>query len=319
MKAHAPIGADILSRIEFPFPVVPIVRHHHENWDGSGYPDGLSGEAIPIGARILAVVDCYDALTSDRPYRRKMNPEDAMEIIRRRSGQMYDPSVVDAFVTVHAGIPPERSAEVDDESPLLPLRFSHAPGRFTPRSVGSDSAPTLAVRRQSVHDCVARMKNASDMEFGEAVVDFFANAQPAAAAALYRFDPGSNELVLVEAAESLRGVLRGVVSLGTGVTGWVASNRAMMANSDAALDFDEGSSEGNPFVRMCAAAPVIADGELAGVLSVYSASAFNEADRLVLEVIAEELRPLLQPAGARRTETASTVITRRQWAKAAGE
>src|SRR5574338_14275 len=62
MKAHAEIGAGILSRIEFPFPVVPIVRHHHENWDGSGYPDGLQGEAIPLGARILSVVDCYDAL-----------------------------------------------------------------------------------------------------------------------------------------------------------------------------------------------------------------------------------------------------------------
>ena len=70
MKLHSKIGADILSPIGFPFPVVPIVRHHHENWDGSGYPDGLSTEQIPIGARILSVVDCFDALTSDRPYRR---------------------------------------------------------------------------------------------------------------------------------------------------------------------------------------------------------------------------------------------------------
>ena len=69
MRRHAPVGADILSVIGFPYPVVPIVRHHHENWDGTGYPDGLAGEAIPIGARILMVVDCFDALTSDRPYR----------------------------------------------------------------------------------------------------------------------------------------------------------------------------------------------------------------------------------------------------------
>ena len=67
MKAHASIGADILSAVAFPYPVVPIVRHHHENWNGLGYPDGLSGASIPIGARILAVVDCFDALTSDRP------------------------------------------------------------------------------------------------------------------------------------------------------------------------------------------------------------------------------------------------------------
>ena len=64
MKLHASIGADILSAIDFPYPVVPIVRHHHENWDGTGYPDGLHSTAIPIGARILSVVDCFDALTS---------------------------------------------------------------------------------------------------------------------------------------------------------------------------------------------------------------------------------------------------------------
>ena len=73
MKRHAPIGADILQVIDFPYPVAPIVRHHHENWDGTGYPDGLAGEDIPIGARIIAVVDCFDALTSDRPYRPRLD------------------------------------------------------------------------------------------------------------------------------------------------------------------------------------------------------------------------------------------------------
>ena len=66
MKLHASAGADILSAIDFPYPVVPIVRHHHESWNGTGYPDGLAGAQIPIGARILSVVDCFDALTSDR-------------------------------------------------------------------------------------------------------------------------------------------------------------------------------------------------------------------------------------------------------------
>ena len=80
--------ADILSSIEFPYPVVPIVRAHHENWDGSGYPNGLTGAEIPIGARILSVVDCYDALTSDRPYRGAMSDEEALAIIRARRGDV---------------------------------------------------------------------------------------------------------------------------------------------------------------------------------------------------------------------------------------
>src|SRR4029450_7942592 len=106
MKLHASVGADILSAIEFPYPVVPIVRHHHENWDGSGYPDGLTGAEIPLGARILSVVDCFDALASGRPYRRRMTEAEALTIIADRRGQMYDPVVVDAFMASHRRIMP---------------------------------------------------------------------------------------------------------------------------------------------------------------------------------------------------------------------
>jgi len=100
VKQHVTVAAQILSQIDFPYPVVPVVRHHHENWDGTGYPDGLKGEAIPMGARVMAVVDCYDALTSDRPYRPALASMEALRIIRGRRGSVYDPRVVDAFVGV---------------------------------------------------------------------------------------------------------------------------------------------------------------------------------------------------------------------------
>jgi putative nucleotidyltransferase with HDIG domain len=100
MKRHARAGAEILGAAGFPYPVVPIVRHHHENWDGSGYPDGLAGSRIPRGARILAVVDCFDALTSDRPYRARLTVPDAIEVLRARRATMYDPDVVDAFIEI---------------------------------------------------------------------------------------------------------------------------------------------------------------------------------------------------------------------------
>src|SRR5262249_5258825 len=110
MKLHASVGADILSAIEFPYPVVPIVRHHHENWNGTGYPAGLRGTDIPIGARILSVVDCFDALTSDRPYRPRLSDAEALQILIDRRGTMYDPLVVDTFVRVHEKIAPDRLA-----------------------------------------------------------------------------------------------------------------------------------------------------------------------------------------------------------------
>jgi putative nucleotidyltransferase with HDIG domain len=97
VKQHSVIGADILSAVPFAGPLALIVRHHHENWDGTGYPDGLRGDAIPLGARVLAIVDCYDALTSDRPYRRSLSHERAMAMILERRGTMYEPDIADAF------------------------------------------------------------------------------------------------------------------------------------------------------------------------------------------------------------------------------
>ena len=105
MKRHVDVGADILSLVHFPYPVVPIVQCHHESWDGSGYPRGVAGEDIPIGARILSVVDCFDALTSDRPYRGRMTEAAALQILRERSGSMYDPRVVATFIEVYQSIP----------------------------------------------------------------------------------------------------------------------------------------------------------------------------------------------------------------------
>src|SRR5262249_42597864 len=86
MKIHTIVGAEILEQVGFPYPVVPIVRAHHEKWDGSGYPHGLKGEEIPIGARILAAVDCLDALASERQYRRALPLDEAMAFVVRESG-----------------------------------------------------------------------------------------------------------------------------------------------------------------------------------------------------------------------------------------
>ena len=97
MKIHPIVGSEILARVEFPYPVVPIVRSHHEKWDGSGYPDGLKREAIPIGARILSAVDNFDALASERPYRRALTTEEAMKTLSEQKGTSFDPRVVEVM------------------------------------------------------------------------------------------------------------------------------------------------------------------------------------------------------------------------------
>jgi diguanylate cyclase (GGDEF)-like protein/putative nucleotidyltransferase with HDIG domain len=94
VKAHPSVAADILAHVNFPYPVLPAVRHHHERWDGSGYPDGLCGQDIPLAARILAVADSFEALTSDRAWRGRKSPEEACTLIEAWSGIQFDPAVV---------------------------------------------------------------------------------------------------------------------------------------------------------------------------------------------------------------------------------
>jgi diguanylate cyclase (GGDEF)-like protein/putative nucleotidyltransferase with HDIG domain len=98
MMIHPRIGAEILETVNFPFPLTAVVRSHHEKWDGTGYPDRLKGEEIPMAARVLSVADCFDALTSDRPYRKPLTKEEALAYIKDEAGTSYDPKVVQALV-----------------------------------------------------------------------------------------------------------------------------------------------------------------------------------------------------------------------------
>ena len=113
MRRHPEHGARIIARIPFLEDVSRIVRHHHERWDGKGYPDGLAGEAIPLGARVFAVADSFDAMTSDRPYRRAMSIADARHEVARCRGSQFDPQVVDAFLLVAVA----RLEEIADDAP----------------------------------------------------------------------------------------------------------------------------------------------------------------------------------------------------------
>ncbi len=145
MKIHPVVGADILERVRFPYPVVPIVRAHHEWWNGMGYPDGLRGEAIPIGARILTVVDSFDAMASDRPYRRAMPLAEAMGIVRELAGTQFDPRVVDALERQYEKL--EAEARLESEK-LLRLNTEVSVSRGLAPGAGfeQDSAEADAQR-----------------------------------------------------------------------------------------------------------------------------------------------------------------------------
>jgi diguanylate cyclase (GGDEF)-like protein/putative nucleotidyltransferase with HDIG domain len=121
MKVHPQVGAEILERVAFPYPVAPIVRAHHERWDGTGYPAGLTAEEIPIGARILAAVDCLDALASDRQYRPAIPLDQAMDRVKEKAGTWFDPKVVALLASRYIEL--ERVAQSNDAG-FIPSGFS---------------------------------------------------------------------------------------------------------------------------------------------------------------------------------------------------
>lgn len=296
IKKHAHVGASILSGIEFPFPVVPIVRHHHENWDGSGYPDGLSGLAIPLGARILAVVDCYDALTSDRPYRRRMTHEDALEIIRSRSGRMYDPAVVETFVRVHPTLDAESEQTQVDIRPPLRSRV----GEISPstRQVVQSAAPTPSRQnhRNRMTEFVATLHGASWQHAGRAVATFIPNALPDSVAVLFQLDATTHQLAVAGMHRGFDARIPETIALGHGVTGWVGANKQLMVNADAELDLGEIARITCPPLRLCMSVPLLDCGAVAGVLTVYSPYAFGETDHMLIESLAERLPSALSGA-----------------------
>ncbi len=100
IKKHPQIGADIVRPIHFLRGVIPVMLYHHERWDGKGYPNGLKGDEIPVGARIVAVADVYEALVSDRPYRKAFSKREALDIIKAGAGSQFDPDIVTIFLSV---------------------------------------------------------------------------------------------------------------------------------------------------------------------------------------------------------------------------
>ena len=106
MERHAPLGAALVARIPFLEPEAQdVVRHHHERWDGRGYPDGLAGSQTSLLARIFALCDVFDALTSERPYKRAMSREEALCTLREGAGTQFDPDLVELFCRVNAELP----------------------------------------------------------------------------------------------------------------------------------------------------------------------------------------------------------------------
>jgi putative nucleotidyltransferase with HDIG domain len=294
MKLHASVGADILSAIDFPYPVVPIVRHHHENWNGGGYPQGLKGTEIPIGARILSVVDCFDALTSDRPYRPRMTNDAAIRILLERRGSMYDPLMVDTFIRVHTQIAPNSDPREPSGAALNEITSSTQSAPVT--AFGSGGLDNLTnVRDISTHWLAEALSSETNVRaIGKTMAMHLRQCVPFSLFVLYLYRTNTDELEASYATGEAAAQIIGIrIGLGERLSGWVGANRQPIVNSDPMLDLGEIARSTCPWLSSCLSVPLISDGALVGVVSLYSTVAdnFRQDHCRLVENIADEMIP----------------------------
>jgi diguanylate cyclase (GGDEF)-like protein/putative nucleotidyltransferase with HDIG domain len=249
MKIHTVVGAEILERVRFPYPVVPIVRAHHEKWDGSGYPYGLKGEEIPIGARILAAVDFLDALASDRQYRRAMPLEGVMQQLAAESGKAFDPSVVHVLKRRYRSLENlalAQSAEDGNATPKTQIMRGEAPDAGFENATVSDSPgreatflSSIAAARQEAQSLFELSQDlGASLSPGETLSVFSVKLRPMVpydAIAIYilrdnvlipEYVNGDNYRLF----SSLR------IPVGDGLSGWVAQNKKPIVNGNPSVE-----------------------------------------------------------------------------------
>jgi putative nucleotidyltransferase with HDIG domain len=295
MKLHADIGADLLSAVKFPYPVVPIVRHHHEQWNGKGYPAGISGTDIPLGARILSVVDCFDALTSDRPYRPRLTTDEAFATILEGRGLLYDPLVVDAFLAAYPQIAPLAMKAGAESTGLMTI--SALPDQRGPRNPLRDIRVNAS--ETSLLDSSRRLIAATKTpaEAFAAAAQCLRQVSAATVFAFFRYDRNRDVLSCDHTFGDKQGLLDGLtMAVGTRVTGWSAATGRVSINATASLDLANLADFFDPPLRSVLCTPVKENVHLVGVLTAYSHQneAFNESHTYAFEQIAGSLRDRLR-------------------------
>ena len=309
MKRHASIGAEILSAIDFPYPVVPIVRHHHESWNGSGYPDGISGTDIPLGARVLSVVDCYDALTSDRPYRPELPDEEAIQILRDRSGSMYDPEVVDTFIRIHKVIAPTK----EDVSEKRTIGEIMATELEQAERTGNKLAPpeTTGSELQLLSDLAAELAPVSTLfQAAETISRHVRKLLPASMCVFYLYEDSSDELVAKHVSgTNWQKVIGTRIPIGLRLSGWVGATRKTIHNSDPALDIGELAGRLQPVLRSCLSTPLSVDARLVGVLTLYARErdAFSDDHRRLFQMMGTLVSQVLLDTSQSTDDVGTTV------------
>ena len=287
VRIHPQVGAGIISAVPFPYPVAPLILSHHERWDGRGYPAGLRDRDIPLGARVLSIVDYFDALTSERPYHQAMSIEGAVSLLQQEAGKALDPQIVETFVRVL----PQLRAEVQQldlarlTTPVTAISTEPAPSVFDDIALAHREIYALYQIAQTMGTSlgVADTMGVICSKLTELV--------PFSSCALFLHTEATDSLRCRFAtgvdAETLEGL---TVRDGQGLSGWVARNRRPLVNARPAAELEAAASAQQTKLQSALVCPLIVGDRFIGTLSVYHVepSFYRDDHRRLLDRVCEQ-------------------------------
>lgn len=307
IRIHPQVGAEIISAVPFPYPVAPIILSHHERWDGKGYPHGLAGEAIPIGARILTIVDYYDAVTTERPYHKAMNHESAVALITHEAGRALDPTLVELFVKILPDMMTALGADVptDDRS----AKGNAVPAGATATGLVPEANPRNAYENiarahreiYALYEIAQTMGTSLGLDDTMTLVSAkITHIVPWSGFALYMLEASGQALRCRFATGVDADRLLGrAVAIGQGLSGWSVQNRQAIVNGNPHACFEAAGVEGDTTLQSAIVCPLYSSGDMViGALCLFHTepSRYNDDHQRLLERVAEQAGPVIHNA-----------------------
>ncbi len=297
IRIHPQVGAEIIAAVPFPYPVAPLILSHHERWDGKGYPQGLKGSDIPRGARILTIVDYFDAVTTERPYHKALSHEGALGLMKHESGKALDPVFVATFIEILPSLLAEAAADSQAEpvQVLEPVGTGSTSFGLVPERASQSAFENIALAHREIY---ALYEIAQTMGTSLGVADTMAlisskltNIVPWSACALFLHEPESDTVTCRFAAGVDAPKLTGLsLKAGQGLAGWVARNKRSIVNGDPRVGFDAAGVYTPIDLKAAIVCPLMFNDTFIGSLALYhvDANRYTEDHRRLLERIAEQ-------------------------------
>ncbi len=311
MKIHPTVGGDILKRVHFPYPVEDIVRYHHEKWDGTGYPKGLKRDVIPLVARIISVVDFYDATRCDRPYRKGMRREESVTLLRKMAGTAFDPRVVDIFIQHVEEFDKLIGAEdIQEQVPSEQLDYqttTRPDAGLAPDTLGTPDhssgfrSITEAQREVfALHEIAQTIGSSLNLNDTVTLVTNKLRAiVPFDSCIIFTVDDKSGKAVAAHSAgEHVELFSRRRMQVGDGITGWVIANARSMCNASPELDLVGIPDDIAKQFRGVLVSPLLREDGAFGAITLYSKSrtSYTSEHVRLLESVAQHASSALNNA-----------------------